>query len=65
MTGSGANDNSIFYRSLSCAFALFLSSLLPAYTHACECLWEGSFTEVAADADLVVLGSASPREAMP
>ena len=59
MIGSGANDNSIFYRSLSCALALFISSLLPAYSHACECLWEGSFTEVAANADLVVLGTAS------
>ena len=59
MIGSGANNNSVFYRSLSVAFALFISGLLPAYTHACECLWEGSFTEVAADADLVVLGTAS------
>ena len=62
MIGSGANSNSVFYRSLSVAFALFISGLLPTYTHACECLWEGSFTEVAADADLVVLGTASdPR----
>lgn len=62
MIGSGSNDNSVFCRSLSVALALFTSSLLPAYTHACECLWEGSFTEVAAGADLVVLGSASgPR----
>ncbi|REJ62369.1 MAG: delta-aminolevulinic acid dehydratase, partial [Proteobacteria bacterium] len=52
MIGSGANKHSVFYKPLSVALALFISSLLPAYTHACECLWEGSFTEVAADADL-------------
>ncbi len=62
MIGSDANNNSIFYRGLSFAFTVFISSFLPAHTHACECLWEGSFTEVAANADLVVLGSASdPR----
>ena len=59
MIGSGTNNNSVFNRSLSVAFAVFISSLLPAYSHACECLWEGSFTEVAADSDLVVLGTAS------
>jgi hypothetical protein len=60
MIGSDANNNLDFSRSPGVAFALFISSLLPAYSQACECLWEGSFTDVAANADLVVLGSASP-----
>ena len=59
MIGSEANKNSAFCTRLRVAFALCITCLHPAQTHACECLWEGSFTEVAADADLVVLGSAS------
>lgn len=57
MTASGARNNPVFYRTLSVAFTLFIGSLLPRYAQACECLWEGSFAEVVANADLVVLGS--------
>lgn len=56
MITSNAGNNSIVYSALSAA-ALLIGALVPASAQACECLWEGSFTEVAADADLVVLGS--------
>lgn len=36
---------------------IFISALAPSGVSACECLWEGSFTEVAPAADLVVLGT--------
>lgn len=51
-----ADNNAVVSRALSGA-ALLICGLLPTPAQACECLWEGSFTEVAADADLVVLGS--------
>lgn len=55
----GVNKGLVFFRVLSAAFSLLLGSLFSTSVQACECLWEGSFAEVASDASLVVLGRPS------
>ena len=47
---------------------LFIAAIIGLYAPAslaCECLWEGSFAEVAPESDLVVLGSIARKKAMP
>ena len=45
--------------------ALLVAAIIGLYasaSSACECLWEGSFAEVAPESDLVVLGSVSRKK---
>ena len=39
-----------------------ISALYTSASSACECLWEGSFAEVAPESDLVVLGSVTRKK---
>lgn len=59
MIMSGVNKGLVSFRIPSAAFSLLFGSLISTSTQACECLWEGSFAEVASEASLVVLGSPS------
>ena len=53
----GADKYSVFCRTISTTIALFICALTSTDARACDCLWEGSFSEVVSAADLVVLGS--------
>ncbi|MFK7830510.1 MAG: delta-aminolevulinic acid dehydratase [Congregibacter sp.] len=49
----------VWVRLLACA----LAGLLPAFAHAeCGCLWEGSFADVQANADLIVAGTVATHK---
>ena len=57
MSIPGADKYSVFCRTISTTIALFICALTSTDARACDCLWEGSFSEVVSAADLVVLGS--------
>ncbi len=56
---SATNNLSLLHSGRAAVLAFLFASFFSTSAQACECLWEGSFAEVATDADLVVLGTPS------